>query len=84
MKIFIGVTKHPENIKGYLYDHLGQDGTLTEVGPFASRLDALNWLAYLKCRICNFQEITPKSQTEEGADLWFGFTFEQPKMQQHQ
>jgi hypothetical protein len=80
VKIFIGVTKNPENIKNYLYEHLGQDGTLTEIGPFASRLDALNWLAYLKCRICNFQEITPRSQTGKAEDLWFGFTFEQPKI----
>ena len=83
MKIFIGVTKHPENIKDYLYDHLGQDGTLTEIGPFASRLDALNWLTYLKSRISNFQEITPRSQTENAEELWFGFTFEQPKQHQN-
>jgi len=81
VKIFIGVTKNPGNIKDYLYEHLGQDGTLTEIGPFASRLDALNWLAYLKCRICNFQEIIPRSQTGKTEDLWFGFTFEQPKLQ---
>jgi hypothetical protein len=83
VKIFIGVTKNPEKIKDYLYQHLGQDGTLTELGPFASRLDALNWLAYLKCRISNFQEITPTSQAGE-EDLWFGFTFEKPNLHQTQ
>lgn len=84
MTIFIGVTKHPEKIKNYLYDHLGKDGNLTEFGPFESRLDALNWLTYLKCRISNFQEITPTSQTGKAEDLWFGFTFEQQKNhQQH-
>jgi len=83
VKVFIGVTKHPGKIKNYLHDNLGQDGTLTEFGPFASRLDALNWLAYLKCRICNFQEIIPSSQSGKTEDLWFGFTFEQPKMHQH-
>jgi len=76
MKILIGVTKEPEEMKHYLYQHHGQDGTLTEVGPFVSRLDALNWLVYLKSRIGNFQEITPTAQTGEN-DLWFGFTFEQ-------
>ena len=76
MKILIGVTKEPEQIKNYLYQHHGQDGTLTEIGPFISRLDALNWLVYLKSRIGDFQEIIPASQSGED-DLWFGFTFEQ-------
>ena len=76
VKILIGVTKEPEKIKDYLYQHHGQDGTLTEIGPFVSRLDALNWLVYLKSRIGNFQEIIPASQSGE-ENLWFGFTFEQ-------
>jgi hypothetical protein len=76
MKILIGVTREPEKIKEYLHQHHGQDETLTEVGPFASRLDALNWLVYLKSRIGNFQEIISASQDGEN-DLWFGFTFEQ-------
>ncbi len=78
MKIFIGVTKNPEKIKTELYQKLGQDGTLTEVGPFASRLDALNWLSYLKSKISNVQEVIPRSQSGKD-DLWFGFTFEQPR-----
>ncbi len=76
MKILIGVTKEPEKIKSYLFQHHGKDGTLTEIGPFVSRLDALNWLSYLKCRIGNFKEIIPASQSGED-DIWFGFTFEQ-------
>ncbi len=75
VKIIIGITKEPKEIKGYLCQHHGQDGTLTEIGPFVSRLDALNWLTYLKCRIGNFQEIIPASQSGED-NLWFGFTFE--------
>lgn len=75
MKILIGVTKRPEKIKKYLTQHHGQDGTLTEIGPFVSRTDALNWLAYLKSNIGNFQEIIPVSQSGED-DLWYGFTFE--------
>lgn len=78
MKILIGVTKEPEKIQEYLSEHNGQDGTLTEIGPFLSRLDALNWLVYLKSRIGNFQEIIPASQSGKD-DLWYGFTFEQPE-----
>lgn len=77
VKIYIGVTKEPERIKEYLCQHHGQDGTLTEIGPFVSRLDALNWLVYLKSRIGNFEEIVPKDQADIQA-LWYGFTFEQP------
>ena len=76
MKIIIGVTKEPEKIKEYLSQHDGQDGTLTEIGPFVSRLDALNWLVYLKSQIGNFEEIIPELQSGKHP-LWYGFTFEQ-------
>ena len=76
MKIIIGVTREPEKIKDYLSQHQGLDGTLTEIGPFVSRLDAFNWLVYLKSRISNFQEIYPESKSTEQS-LWYGFTFEQ-------
>jgi hypothetical protein len=78
VKIIIGVTKEPERIKEYLSQHRGQDGTLTEIGPFLSRMDALNWLVYLKSRIADFEEIIPESQSGRQA-LWYGFTFEQLK-----
>lgn len=76
MKILIGVTKEPEKIKDYLYLHHGQDGTLTEIGPFISRLDAMNWLVYLKSRIGHFEEIIPNNPSDKET-LWYGFTFEQ-------
>ncbi len=78
MKILIGVTKEPKRIKEYLENHHGQNGTLTEIGPFLSRLDALNWLVYLKSRIGDFEEIIPGLQSGDD-DVWYGFTFEQPK-----
>lgn len=76
MKIIIGVTREPEKIDEYFSQYNGQDGTLTEIGPFLSKLDALNWLVYLKSRITDFQEIIPKLQTGD-QPLWYGFTFEQ-------
>lgn len=79
MKRLIGVTREPEKIKDYLYQHHGQDGTLIEVGPFVSRLDAMNWLAYHKNRIGHFEEIISSQQPEPDKQaLWYGFTFEQP------
>lgn len=77
MKIIIGVTREPGKIKDYLCQHHGQNGTLTEIGPFVSRMDAFNWLVYLKSRIGNFKEIYPETNPN-GQSLWYGFTFEQP------
>ena len=77
VKIYMGVTKEPERIKDYLCQHHGQNGTLTEIGPFVSRLDALNWLVYLKSQIGEFEEIIPRDQGGM-QDLWYGFTFERP------
>ncbi|MFT5698294.1 MAG: hypothetical protein ACI8ZB_001148 [Desulforhopalus sp.] len=82
MKIIIGVTKEPEKIQDYLCQHQGLDGTLTEIGPFVSRLDAFNWLVYLKARISNFEEIYPETKTCEQS-LWYGFTFEQPLLKKN-
>jgi len=78
VKIIIGVTREPEKIKEYLSQHHGENGTLTEVGPFVSRMDALNWLVYLKSCIGNFEEIIPSLQSGKES-LWYGFTFEQVK-----
>jgi len=76
VKIIIGVTREPETIKKCFSQHNGQDKTLTQFGPFVSRLDALNWLVYLKSQIGNFEEIIPELQSGKHA-LWYGFTFEQ-------
>lgn len=76
MKILIGVTREPKQIESYLSKYHGHKETLTEVGPFVARLDALNWLAFLKSRIGNFEEIIPDVQSGQD-DLWYGFTFEQ-------
>lgn len=76
LKILIGVTKEPEQIKTYLSKYHGQKETLTEVGPFVARVDALNWLVFLKSRIGNFEEIIPEVHGEQDG-VWYGFTFEQ-------
>lgn len=76
MKIFIGITQEPKKIEELLSRHNGETRSLTEVGPFVSKLEALNWLVYLKSRIGNFEEIIPKLQSGQEA-IWYGFTFEQ-------
>lgn len=75
VKIIIGITHEPSTIKEYLIHHHGQAGSMTEIGPFASKMEALNWLVYLKSRIGDFEEIIPRDQSGNGS-VWYGFTFE--------
>ncbi len=76
MKIIIGITQEPEQIGNCLSRYHGEKQSLTELGPFISRGEALNWLVYLKSRIADFQEISPDTQEDNDA-VWYGFTFEQ-------
>ena len=76
MKIIIGITQEPKKIKELLPKYDGKEGSLTEIGPFVSKLEALNWLVYLKSRIADIEEIIPQQQSSKDA-IWYGFTFEQ-------
>jgi len=76
--ILIGITQEPAKAKDYIEDQYGDIGALTEVGPFLSMVDALNWLVYLKSLIWDFEEVIPQQQS--GKDkLWYGFTYENAK-----
>lgn len=75
MKILIGITQEPAKSKEYINQHYGSAGTLTEVGPFLSMVDALNWLVYLKSVIGEFEEIIPQQQSGLDA-VWYGFAYE--------
>lgn len=82
MKIYIGITQEPKKIEELLTLHNGATRSVTEVGPFVSKLEALNWLVYLKSRIGDFEEIIPKLQSGKEA-IWYGFTFEQTSGNSH-
>ena len=75
MKILIGITQEPAQTREFIYQHHGETGSYTEVGPFLSRMDALNWLVYLKSVIGNFEEIIPQLQSGKEA-IWYGFAYE--------
>lgn len=77
MKIFIGITHDPSQISILLEQHHGQADSLTEIGPFESKMGALNWLVFLKSRIGPFEEIIPRIQSGQNL-IWYGFTFEKP------
>ncbi|WP_163336766.1 hypothetical protein [Desulfopila sp. IMCC35008] len=76
MKVLIGITKEQRNIEEIITRYHGQSGSLVEFGPFISKMDALNWLAYLKSRIGDFEEIIPEFQSGSES-AWYGYTFEQ-------
>jgi hypothetical protein len=76
VKIIIGITQDPSEIGECLSRYHGEKQSLTELGPFISRVEAINWLAYLKSRIGNFKEIYPTADEDKEA-VWYGFTFEQ-------
>ncbi len=75
MKIIIGITQEPAKLKDFVSQHYGEAGSLTEVGPFLSKIEALNWLVYLKSVIGNIDEIIPERQSVQEA-IWYGFTYE--------
>jgi hypothetical protein len=77
VKIIIGITQEPEKFKEFVSMNFGDIGSLTEVGPFISKMDALNWLVYLKSLIGYFEEIIPDLQSGKDA-IWYGFTYERP------
>lgn len=78
VKILIGITQEPAKAKKHIHQQYGKNGSLTEVGPFLTMVDALNWLVYLKSLIWDFEEIIPERQAGKDV-LWYGFTFEKTK-----
>lgn len=75
VKIIIGITQEPEKLKEFVSQHYGETGSLTEVGPFLSKIEALNWMVYLKSVIGNIDEIIPELQSGQES-IWYGFTYE--------
>lgn len=73
MKIVIGITQEPQQILDTLSE--AEKVTLTEIGPFVSKIEAANWLDFLKSQIGEFEEILAENQTGNEA-IWYGFTFE--------
>lgn len=78
MKIIIGITRNPESIGELVGQRRGSKSSLTEIGPFVSKREALNWLEYLKNRIGDFEEIVAAQEPGNEA-VWYGFTFEQAR-----
>lgn len=76
MKIFIGITQNPEEIRALFSPQSGEAASLTELGPFVSKEEADDWMKFLKSKIRDIEEVVMKEQTVKDAG-WHGFTFEQ-------
>lgn len=75
MTIMIGIHQHQDKIDK-LYQSMGiHAGTLTAVGPFASKEDALFWQQELIEKITDCTVIDPAGPEDEHLP-WHGFSFE--------
>ena len=76
MRIIIGIYQDKEDVAKFNKKRLLDISSLTEVGPFFSKHQALLWMNELRSRIDN-SEIGFIPETSSKELKWFGFTFEE-------
>ncbi len=76
MRIIIGIYQDKEDVAKFNKKRLLDISSLTEVGPFFSKHQALLWMNELRSRIDN-SEIAFIPETSSKELKWFGFTFEE-------
>lgn len=76
MTIMIGIHQQQGKVE-QLYTNLGlRAATLTAVGPFPNKEEALAWRLNMRERIGDCQVIE-LSDTDDATTPWYGFSFEQ-------
>jgi hypothetical protein len=75
VKIVIGVFQDKDEATALYQKRLTDITSLTEVGPFFSKKQALAWLDHLKSRIQNI-EIALIPESSNDSLQWYGFSFE--------
>lgn len=78
MKIFIGITQDLDEIEQFVLYKNCDITSVTELGPFLSKDEALIWLKFLKSKISDIEEICSDRKLLIDAG-WYGFTFEQDR-----
>lgn len=76
MKIIIGIFQKREDVSKFHRHRMLDISSLTEVGPFFSKNQALSWMQELHNQIDNSEV----AYIPENGDLqlqWYGFTFEE-------
>lgn len=76
VKTFIGITQDSDEIEQFVVHNNGKLASVTELGPFLSKSEAVNWLEYLKSKISDIEEVYSVRELLI-EDSWYGFTFEQ-------
>lgn len=76
MKIIIGIFQNKEDVSRFNKKRMLDITSLTEVGPFFSKNQALLWMNELHGRIDN-SEIAFIPEYSEKQLQWYGFTFEE-------
>lgn len=76
MKILIGIFQNKEDLTRFRKKRALDFTSLTEVGPFFSKNQALVWMKELHSRIDN-SEIAFIPEHPETHLKWYGFTFEE-------
>ncbi len=76
MRILIGIFQDEQDVSEFKKKRLLDVTSLTEVGPFFSKNQALLWMQELHGRIDNSEiAFIPESSQQELK--WYGFTFEE-------
>jgi hypothetical protein len=76
MKIIIGIFQDEQDVSKFKKKRLLDVTSLTEVGPFFSKNQALMWMQELHGRIDN-SEIAFVPESSQKELKWYGFTFEE-------
>lgn len=74
MKLLVGIYQKKEQVEQYIVATGSKDASVTEVGPFPSRLDGVRWMEYLGEKIKNYEIASfPLESTDK--EPWYGFAF---------
>ncbi len=76
MKIIIGIFQNKEDVTRLHRYRMLDISSLTEVGPFFSKNQALSWMQELQSQIEN-SEIALIPENNDKTLQWYGFTFEE-------
>ncbi len=76
MRIIIGIFQDEQDVSRFKKNRLLDVTSLTEVGPFFSKNQALSWMQELHGRIDN-SEIAFIPESSQKELKWYGFTFEE-------
>lgn len=76
MRIVIGIFQDKEDVTRFNRRRMLDFTSLTEVGPFFSKDQAMVWMKELRSRIDNSEIAFIPDQSQKNLK-WYGFTFEE-------